>query len=138
MTFGFLIKNSSNSELNCESCCSEALMEMGCQGLFFKLNLNEVCYFFAMILPVFLLVHLQHTTSCVRLKNVRDNFINGGSSGSSIGASTVPGLPVTHRAFYEVYKDDMVNLGPNIEGAKDDFVVPAYTDINFIEDLEEK
>lgn len=44
-------------------------------------------------------------------------------------------LPGTHASQFETYGDDMVNLGENLEGAKIGFVVPAYMDIDSIEDL---
>ncbi len=30
----------------------------------------------------------------------------------------LPGLPTTHAALYEEYKDKLVDLGPNLEGVK--------------------
>lgn len=47
-------------------------------------------------------------------------------------------LPGTHGDLYEEYKDDMVELGPNLEGAKIGLVVPEYMDVDSIEDLEAK
>lgn len=47
-------------------------------------------------------------------------------------------LPGTHGDLYEQYKDDLVDLGPNLEGAKIGLVVPTYMDIDSIEDLEAK
>jgi glycine betaine/proline transport system substrate-binding protein len=44
-------------------------------------------------------------------------------------------LPLTHEAFYEDYKDQIVDLGVNFEGAKTGLVVPEYMDIDSIEDL---
>lgn len=44
-------------------------------------------------------------------------------------------LPGTHATQYETYADDMVDLGENLEGAKIGLVVPAYMDIDSIEDL---
>lgn len=44
-------------------------------------------------------------------------------------------LPGTHATQLEAYGDDLVNLGVNLEGAKIGFVVPAYMDIDSIEDL---
>ncbi len=46
-------------------------------------------------------------------------------------------LPATHEAYYEEYKDDVVNLGPNLDGARIGLVVPAYVDIESIEDLKD-
>lgn len=45
-------------------------------------------------------------------------------------------LPGTHGDLYEQYKDDLVDLGENLEGAKIGLVVPEYMDIDSIEDLE--
>lgn len=53
-------------------------------------------------------------------------------------ASLSPWLPSTHASFYEEYKDDIVNLGPSLTGGKNGFVVPAYMDIDSIEDLQPK
>lgn len=52
--------------------------------------------------------------------------------------SLAPWLPVTHEAFYEEHKEDIVDMGPNLTGAQNGFVVPAYMDIDSIEDLEPK
>lgn len=53
-------------------------------------------------------------------------------------ASIAPWLPVTHGAFYEKHKDDMIDLGENLTGAQNGIAVPAYMDIDSIEDLEQK
>ncbi|UOQ84422.1 glycine betaine ABC transporter substrate-binding protein [Gracilibacillus salinarum] len=50
-------------------------------------------------------------------------------------ASPSAWLPITHSAFYEDYKEDIVDLGPNLEGAKTGLVVPSYMEIDSIEDL---
>lgn len=50
-------------------------------------------------------------------------------------ASVAPWLPATHGAFYEQYKDDIVDLGANLEGAKIGMVVPTYMDVDSIADL---
>lgn len=44
-------------------------------------------------------------------------------------------LPVTHEAYLEETKDEVVNLGPNLEGAKLGLVVPEYVPVNSIEEL---
>lgn len=43
-------------------------------------------------------------------------------------------LPI-HTEFYEDFQDDFVDLGANLEGARNGLVVPAYMDIDSIEDL---
>ncbi|WP_188455222.1 glycine betaine ABC transporter substrate-binding protein [Virgibacillus oceani] len=45
-------------------------------------------------------------------------------------------LPGTHGDLYEQYKDKVVDLGTNLEGAKIGLVVPKYMDVNSIEDLD--
>ncbi|MBV7391475.1 MULTISPECIES: ABC transporter permease/substrate binding protein [Enterococcus] len=44
-------------------------------------------------------------------------------------------LPTTHASQYEKYKENLVDLGPNLEGAKTGLVVPEYMDVNSISDL---
>ncbi|WP_226576738.1 glycine betaine ABC transporter substrate-binding protein [Halobacillus litoralis] len=45
-------------------------------------------------------------------------------------------LPRTHGDLYEQHKEDLVDLGANLEGAKVGLVVPKYMDVDSIEDLE--
>ncbi|KPG71219.1 ABC transporter permease/substrate binding protein [Enterococcus sp. RIT-PI-f] len=47
-------------------------------------------------------------------------------------------LPSTHEAQYEQYKDQVENLGPNLEGAKLGIVVPSYMDVDSIADLSDE
>ena len=44
-------------------------------------------------------------------------------------------LPGTHEKYLSDYSAEVVDLGPNLEGAKIGLVVPAYMDIDSIEDL---
>lgn len=44
-------------------------------------------------------------------------------------------LPATHQTYWNSYGADVVDLGPNLEGAKIGWVVPAYTPINSITQL---
>ncbi|MFN2394338.1 MAG: glycine betaine ABC transporter substrate-binding protein [Bacteroidales bacterium] len=46
-------------------------------------------------------------------------------------------LPVTHEAYLEQTQDDIINLGPNLEGARLGWVVPSYVTISSIEELNE-
>lgn len=59
------------------------------------------------------------------------------ASGSS-DVSVAPWLPSTHQAFYENYEGQFVDMGPNLEGTLNGFVVPAYVEIDSIEDLQPK
>jgi len=47
-------------------------------------------------------------------------------------------LPGGASTYMEQYADEIVDLGPNLEGAKQGFVVPAYVDIDSNEDLPTK
>ncbi|MFP7168740.1 glycine betaine ABC transporter substrate-binding protein [Terribacillus sp. 7520-G] len=47
-------------------------------------------------------------------------------------------LPTTHGDLYEQYKDQVVDLGASLEGARTGLVVPSYVDADSIEDLEPK
>lgn len=53
-------------------------------------------------------------------------------------ATVAAWLPATHQDFFEKHEDDIVDLGPNLTGAKIGLTVPAYMDIDSIEELEAK
>lgn len=57
--------------------------------------------------------------------------IANGSADAMVGAW----LPSTHVEYYNTYKEDLVDLGPNLQGTKSGLVVPEYVDIDSIEDL---
>ncbi|MBP3191439.1 glycine betaine ABC transporter substrate-binding protein [Natronogracilivirga saccharolytica] len=44
-------------------------------------------------------------------------------------------LPGTHEAYMAEIEDDVLNLGPNLEGAKIGWVVPDYIPVNSIDEL---
>lgn len=44
-------------------------------------------------------------------------------------------LPDDMRADYERYQDEIVDLGPNLEGAQTGLAVPTYMDVTSIEEL---
>lgn len=61
----------------------------------------------------------------------------------SLAAGDVDGmliawLPVGAATYKEQYDDEIVDLGPSLEGAQQGFVVPAYMDIDSIEELPTK
>ncbi|MFJ7368168.1 glycine betaine ABC transporter substrate-binding protein [Lysinibacillus sp. NPDC098008] len=56
----------------------------------------------------------------------------------SADVTVAPWLPMTHKTFYEQHKDNVIDLGPNMEGARSGLAVPTYVDIDSIEDLEAK
>lgn len=47
-------------------------------------------------------------------------------------------LPNMHKPKMETYKDDVMELGPNLEGARVGLVVPAYMKANSIADLKDE
>lgn len=53
-------------------------------------------------------------------------------------ASLSPWMPSTHGDLYNEYKSDFEDLGPSFKGAKIGLAVPAYMDIDSIEDLQPK
>lgn len=56
----------------------------------------------------------------------------------SADVTVAPWLPMTHKTFYEQHKDNVIDLGPNMEGARSGLAVPTYVDIDSIEELEAK
>lgn len=44
-------------------------------------------------------------------------------------------LPATHEAYWAQYGDDLVDLGPNLDGADIGWAVPAYVDVDSIDGL---
>ncbi|KOY83216.1 glycine/betaine ABC transporter [Lysinibacillus macroides] len=56
----------------------------------------------------------------------------------SADVTVAPWLPMTHKTFYEQHKDNVVDLGPNMEGARSGLAVPTYVEIDSIEELEAK
>ncbi|MGO1580832.1 MAG: glycine betaine ABC transporter substrate-binding protein [Peptoniphilaceae bacterium] len=68
-----------------------------------------------------------------------DNAImwNAVASGEA-DAMVAAWLPATHGEQYNEYKEDLVDLGSNLEGAKIGLVVPKYMEANSIEELKEE
>lgn len=60
-----------------------------------------------------------------------------GVADGSVDALIAGWLPVTHKAYYDKFKNDVVDLGVNLEGTKIGLTVPTYMDIDSIEDLKE-
>lgn len=56
-------------------------------------------------------------------------------SEGEIDGMLIAWLPVGAASYYEEYKDIIDDLGPNLEGAQQGYVVPAYMDIDSIEEL---
>ncbi|KWX80704.1 glycine/betaine ABC transporter [Paenibacillus riograndensis] len=58
-----------------------------------------------------------------------------GIADGSADAMVAAWLPSTHASYLEKYGQDMEDLGANLEGTKTGLAVPAYMDIQSIEDL---
>ncbi|MGF9978060.1 glycine betaine ABC transporter substrate-binding protein [Viridibacillus arvi] len=71
----------------------------------------------------------------VKLSQVEVGPMFAGVANGSVDAMVAAWLPSTHKDYYESYKKDLVNLGPNLKGTKNGIVVPEYVDIDSIEDL---
>jgi ABC-type proline/glycine betaine transport system substrate-binding protein len=58
-----------------------------------------------------------------------------GVSDGSADAMVAAWLPSTHESYYAENEGKFVDVGPNLDGTKIGLVVPAYMNINSIEDL---
>src|SRR5690606_26835830 len=58
----------------------------------------------------------------------------GGAQGD-FDAIVAARLPATHEAYWAEYGDQLVALGPNLEGADIGWAVPAYVDVDSITEL---
>ncbi|WP_422614996.1 glycine betaine ABC transporter substrate-binding protein [Cohnella caldifontis] len=58
-----------------------------------------------------------------------------GIADGSADAMVAAWLPGTHASYWEKYQKDVVDLGTNLDGTKIGLTVPAYMDIQSIEDL---
>ncbi|CAG7649779.1 Glycine betaine-binding protein OpuAC [Paenibacillus solanacearum] len=61
-----------------------------------------------------------------------------GISGGDADAIVAAWLPTTHKDYYDKFKGKFEDLGPNLNGTKTGLVVPAYMEIESIEDLKTK
>ncbi|ALC89352.1 glycine/betaine ABC transporter substrate-binding protein [Bacillus sp. FJAT-18017] len=71
----------------------------------------------------------------VTLSQVEVGPMFAGVANGSSDAMVAAWLPSTHVEYYNTYKDDLVDLGLNLQGTRNGLVVPEYVDINSIEDL---
>lgn len=61
-----------------------------------------------------------------------------GVADGSADAMVAAWLPSTHASYIEKYGDKIEDLGANLKGTKTGLTVPAYMDINSIEDLKQE
>lgn len=71
----------------------------------------------------------------VTVTNVDPSILFQAVGNGEADASVAPWLPNTHGVFMDEYGESIVDLGPNAEGTMNALVVPAYMDIDSIEDL---
>lgn len=71
----------------------------------------------------------------VALKQVEAGPMFTGVANGSADALVAAWLPTTHQDYINEYKDQIVDLGPNLEGTKLGLTVPEYMPIESIEDL---
>lgn len=71
----------------------------------------------------------------VTLKQVEAGPMFTGVANGSADALVAAWLPTTHQDYINEYKDQIVDLGPNLEGTKLGLTVPEYMPIDSIEDL---
>ncbi|AXF55011.1 glycine betaine ABC transporter substrate-binding protein [Salicibibacter kimchii] len=75
----------------------------------------------------------------VEQNQVEANYVFASVADGDADASTAVWLPHTHADYHEDYQEDYEDLGPNLEeGAQLGLTVPAYMDIESIEDLQEE
>lgn len=79
---------------------------------------------------------LEQNGYIVKLSQVEVGPMFAGVANSSADAMVAAWLPSTHLEYFNTYKDDLVDLGPNLQGTKNGLVVPKYVDIESIEDLQ--
>ncbi|ANY74588.1 MULTISPECIES: glycine betaine ABC transporter substrate-binding protein [Paenibacillus] len=58
-----------------------------------------------------------------------------GVANGDVDATVAAWLPLTHADYWDKFKDQVEDLGANMEGVKTGLVVPSYVDVNSIEDL---
>ncbi|MGE7604662.1 glycine betaine ABC transporter substrate-binding protein [Peribacillus sp. NPDC097675] len=71
----------------------------------------------------------------VTLSQVEVGPMFAGVANGSADAFVAAWLPGTHLEYYNKYKKDIIDLGPNLKGTKNGLVVPDYVDIDSVEDL---
>lgn len=71
----------------------------------------------------------------VTISNVDPSILFQALAQGEVDATVAPWLPTTQGAYLEQYGDDIVDMGPNMEGTVIGLVVPEYMDIDSIEDL---
>ncbi|KMK77764.1 glycine betaine ABC transporter substrate-binding protein [Alkalihalobacillus pseudalcaliphilus] len=71
----------------------------------------------------------------VEISVLENSFMWEAVASGEADAMVAAWLPATHGSQWDLYQDQVDDLGPNLEGAKIGLVVPTYMDIDSIEDL---
>ncbi|TDQ35384.1 glycine betaine ABC transporter substrate-binding protein [Aureibacillus halotolerans] len=71
----------------------------------------------------------------VTITSLQPQFMFSGLAEGDGDGMVAAWLPVTHGQYMEQFGDQIVDLGPNLEGASTGLAVPSYMDIDSIEDL---
>lgn len=71
----------------------------------------------------------------VTISQVEIGAMYAGVANGSADAMVGAWLPSGQKEYYETYKNDFIDLGPNLKGTRNGLVVPKYVDIDSIEDL---
>lgn len=71
----------------------------------------------------------------VEMMQVEPGPMFAGIARGDADAMVAAWMPTTHEDYYNEFKDKFEDLGPNLDGTKIGLVVPAYMDVDSIEDL---
>ncbi|SFE28591.1 glycine betaine/proline transport system substrate-binding protein [Lentibacillus persicus] len=122
-----------SSEESSEGSNGDAVSEIGQE----ELTIPYVAWSSAVASNHVMEVVLEEAGYDVTLKQVNSGAMYTSVSDGSADATVSVWLPHTDASYWEEYKEDLVHLGPNLEGAPLGLVVPEYMDVESIEDLKE-
>ena len=71
----------------------------------------------------------------VTLRSAEAGPMWAGLARGDFDATVSAWLPATHQAYWDDFGDELIDLGPNLENAKIGWVVPEYTPIESIEQV---
>jgi glycine betaine/proline transport system substrate-binding protein len=81
---------------------------------------------------------LEEQGFTVELKQVEAGPMWAGVASGSADGMVAAWLPVTHKSYYEKFKNQVEDLGSNMEGTRIGLVVPSYVNADSIADLKQK
>lgn len=125
--------NGDSSEQSSDESSDDSKMKLGQE----KLTIPYVAWSSATASNNVMKVVLEEAGYDVNLKQVNSGAMYTAISDGTADASVCIWLPHTDASYWEKYKEDLVRLGPNLEGAPLGLVVPEYMDVDSIEDLAE-